>query len=178
MKNTLQNLLIFFALCLCGLCTYQWYGQVTQRKALTDAEQANYDQTVAIQGYTNTLAKQDLQISQMDSRITELRQTIVTNNVEILTLRNDNTRLSGTLEQYKTATEAMKDQIKQANEAIKRQNDMMKELVTQRDEFVKRLNQAIADRNETVKQYNDLVKKVEEMQAAQAEAAKKSQPKK
>ena len=51
MKNPLQSLLIAFAIGLCGLCTWQWYGQMLQQKRINALAQSDYDQSAAIQGY-------------------------------------------------------------------------------------------------------------------------------
>jgi len=166
MKNPLQSLLMLLALGLCALCSWQWYGQVQQRKEMTKVAQANYDQSVAIQGYTNSINTMDKQIAQMDARITELKDTIKTNNVEISGLREEGIRLTTTVGQYSNTVEALNGQIKIANESIIRQNEALKGLVTERDEYVARLNETIKDRNDVVVKYNELVKKLEQLQEA------------
>jgi chromosome segregation ATPase len=130
--------------------------------------QTNYDQSVAIQGYTNSLGIMDRQIAQMDARITELKETIRTNNTVWVATREENTRLLVQIEQYSNAVGALQAQIKLANDSIHRQNEVIKNLVTERDEFVNRLNESIKERNEVVTKFNELVKRVEEMQEAQS----------
>jgi chromosome segregation ATPase len=164
MKNPLQNLLIILALGLCGLCAWQWYGQVQQRKEMTAVAQANYDQSVAIQGYTNSINTMDKQMAQMDARITDLKDTIKTNNVEMAGLREESIHFTAKIAQYSNTVEALNAQVKIANESIVRQNEALKGLVTERDEYVSRLNDTIKERNEIVVKYNDLVKKLEELQ--------------
>src|SRR5947209_20469518 len=122
MKNPLQGLLMFLALGLCGLCTWQWYFQVQQRKEMTALSQANYDQTAAIQGYTNSINAMDKQIAQMDAHISELKETVKSNNVVIFGLREENTRLEMRVEQYSNAVDAVQTQLKVANDSIRRQN--------------------------------------------------------
>ena len=165
MKNPLQSLLMVFALSLCGLCTWQWYIQVLQRKEMNALAQTNYDQTMAIQGYTNTINNMDHQIAQLDARITELKDTVKSNNTEIAGLQEDKNRLTLQVEQYSNAVAVMQAQIKQANESIRQQNDVVKSLVAERDEYVKRLNDSIKERNETVTKFNELVKQYEDLQA-------------
>ena len=165
MKNPLQNLLILFALGLCGLCTWQWYNQVLQRRQLTALTQVNYDQATSIQGYTNTINNMDHQISQLDARVTDLRDTLSSNTATIASLHQENNRLNIYVEQYSNAVVTLQGQIKQANDSIRQQNETLKELVAQRDEYVNRLNASIKERNEIVTKYNDLVKQVEQMQA-------------
>jgi chromosome segregation ATPase len=166
MKNPLQSLLILCALSLCALCTWQWYSQVLQRKEMNGLAQTNYDQTVAVQGYTNTISNMDHQIAQMDARITELREIARSNTVEAAGLRQESARLTSVVDQYSNAVVVLQAQIKIANDNIRQQNEAMKGLVAERDQYVTRLNESIKERNEVVTQYNDLVKKVEAMQAA------------
>jgi chromosome segregation ATPase len=173
MKNFLQTTLMIFALGLCALCTWQWYIQVLQHREITRLAQTNYDQSVAIGGYTNSINTMDHQIAQMDATISELREIVKSNNITIAQLRADNNRLSSLTEQYSNAVARLEDQIKLANENIRRENEAVKSLVAERDDFVSRLNQSIKERNQIVTQYNELVKKVEEMQAAQSKKPQK-----
>ena len=165
MKNPLQTLLMSLALCLCALCTWQWYGQVLQRKAMTALAQVNYDESTAIQGYTNTINNMDHQIAQMDARLSDLRDTIGSNTVTIVGLQQDNGRLNIVVDQYSNAVVVLQGQMKQANESIRRQNDAMKDLVSQRDDFVARLNESIKERNDIVTKYNELTKQLEQIQS-------------
>jgi uncharacterized coiled-coil DUF342 family protein len=129
--------------------------------------QTNYDQTMAIRDYTNSISKLDQQMAQVDARMTELRDIIQSNNVVILTLREENSHLAGRTDQYSNLVVTLQTQIKQANESIVLQNDALKKLVAERDEYVNRLNESIKERNEVVTKYNELVKQVEAIQAAQ-----------
>ena len=165
MKNPLQTLLMSLALCLCALCTWQWYGQVLQRKAMTALAQVNYDESTAIQGYTNTINNMDHQIAQMDARLSDLRDTISSNTFTIVGLQQDNSRLNIVVDQYSNAVVVLQGQMKQANESIRRQNDAMKDLVSQRDGFVARLNESIKERNDIVTKYNELTKQLEQIQS-------------
>jgi chromosome segregation ATPase len=173
MKNLLQTLLTVLALGLCALCTWQWYAQVVQRKQINALAQTNYDQSMAIRGYTNTISVMDHQVAQMDASITELKEIVKSNNVEIFKSHADNDRLNNAVDQYSNAVVALQAQIKQANDSIRRQNETVKSLVAERDEFVTRLNDVIKERNEIVGKYNELVKRVEEMQAAQSKKQQK-----
>ena len=166
MRNPLQTLLIILALGLCALCTWQWYGQVEQRREMTALAQANYDQTIAIQGYTNSINAMDKQISQMDAHMSELKETVKSNSVVIFGLREENSRLTAQFEQYSNAVDVLQAQIKVANESLHRQNEALKSLVAERDEYVGRLNESIKERNEIVGKYNDLAKRFEELQSA------------
>ena len=149
MKNFLQHLLIILALGLCGLCTWQWYDQVQQRRMLTTFSQTIADQTAEIQRATNSVTVLDQQLVQMDARLTELRSTLQSNRTEITTGHIENQRLTNALAQ--------------ANENIRQQNEILKTVASQRDTFLQRLNQAIEDRNAVVAKYNALVKQIDEV---------------
>jgi len=122
---------------------------------------------VAIQGYTNSINAMDKQIAQMDAHISEFKETVKSNNVVILGLREENSRLETRVEQYSNAVDAVQAQLKVANDSIRRQNEALKGLVAERDEYVNRLNEALRERNQIVTQYNELAKRFEELQAAQ-----------
>ena len=49
MKNFLQNLLIFFALCLCGLVAFQWIRETDLRKDVQKLTDTVQDKREAIQ---------------------------------------------------------------------------------------------------------------------------------
>ena len=84
MKNFHQNLLIALALALCALCVWQWYGQTLQRNQIDSLNVQLSQKLAAIQGYTNSIRAMDDQIAQMDARITQLKDTIKTNDDLIL----------------------------------------------------------------------------------------------
>ena len=66
MKNFQQNLLMALALALCGLCAGQWYFQTVQRGRLEAQNKIIAGQDTAIQGYTNSLDKQNHQVARME----------------------------------------------------------------------------------------------------------------
>jgi chromosome segregation ATPase len=163
MKNPLQTLLIFLALSLCGLCVWQWYGQVLQRQDMTALAQQVYDQSVAIRGYTNSINLLDRQVAELDGHLTEFRETVKSNQALIVALRQENVLFSNQAVRYREIAE---ENAKQANEVIRQQNEAIKSVAAERDAYVKQLNEIIKERNEIVSQYNDLVKQVQELQAA------------
>jgi chromosome segregation ATPase len=173
MKNLQQNLLIFAALSLCGLCVYQWYGQTLQRNEIQKLEGMVYEKSAAIQGYTNSIRTMDRQIAQMDARITELKTQASTNAELVISQKRDINRLqivseglTNEITQYKGALTNFQTKLKETYDGIQKQNEAMKELVAQRDEFVKKYNDEVKDRNEVVNKYNELVRQVEKNQAA------------
>lgn len=168
MKNPLQTLLVILALSLCGLCTWQWYGQVLQRRDMTEMGQKIHDQATAIRGYTNSISTMDRQIAQLDASVTELRDVTRSNAVTIAALQRESNTFSNQAVRYREVAE---ENAKQANETIRHQNETIKSLISERDGFVKQLNDSIKERNEVVTQFNELVKRVNEERAASTNKA-------
>src|SRR5258707_15328720 len=98
MKNFHQTLLITLALGLCALCAFQWYGQTLQRNQIEGLNQLLYENSTAIQGYTNSIKTLDRQIAQMEGRIGELKETVKTNDQVMLAQKRELTRLEFTSE--------------------------------------------------------------------------------
>jgi chromosome segregation ATPase len=157
MKNFQQNLLVVLAIGLCALCAWQWYGQTLQRNQIQTLNQLVYDKSLAIRDYTNSIATLNHQIAQMDARITDLRDTAVTNEQLIVAQRREIDTLQG-------ASEALEAKLKEAYDGINKQNEAIKEVVAQRDEFVKKFNDTMKERNEIVAKYNELAAQVEKQQ--------------
>ena len=171
MKNFQQNLLILLALGLCALCTWQWYGQAQQRSRNENLNQLLYEKSAAIQGYTNSITILDRQVAQLDSRITELKETIkITDQVvvaqkrEIVRLQFSSEVLTNQIAEYKQTVDTLNSKLKEAYDGINKQNESLKDLVIQRDEFVKKYNDSVKERNDIVAKYNELVAQVEKLQ--------------
>jgi chromosome segregation ATPase len=172
MKNLHQNLLIVLALALCALCAWQWYGQTLQRNEIQSLNRLIYEKSVAIQDYTNSIRTMDAQISRMDSRITELKGTVMTNEQFMVEQKREISRLelageslTNQITDYKKAVDALETKLKDAYEGIKKQNETIKDLVAQRDDFVRKLNDSVKERNDIVSKYNELVARVEKQQS-------------
>jgi chromosome segregation ATPase len=172
MKNFHQNLLIALALCLCALCAWQWYGQTLQRAEFEKLNAIANEKSALIQGYTNAIDTMQHQIGQMDAHITELKNTVATNEDTILAQRRElnrldaeNTALTNDVVQYKQAVDTLEGRLKEAYDGIKKQNDAIKQIAAQRDDFVKKYNDLVIDRNNVVSNYNDLAARFEKLQS-------------
>jgi chromosome segregation ATPase len=171
MKNFQQNLLVALAICLCGLCAYQWYYQTLQRSQVQTLNQLVYQKSVAVRDATNSIATLNHQIAEMDARLTELRGTVKTNETTILDQKEQLTRLQTTngaltneIAQYKDAVGTLTNRLADAYSGIEKQNAALKEVAAQRDEFVKKYNDEVKDRNDVVAKYNDLAAQVQKLQ--------------
>ena len=174
MKNLQQNLFILLALGLCGLCAWQWYFQTVQRNRIDKLDQTVYQQSAEIQGYTNSIAGMDAEIAGQQTRINDLKQTLMSNDQAILTQKRDILRLqfsadamSNEIVQYQALTNLLANKLTQAYDGIKKQNDAIAKLVAERDEFVGKFNDSVKARNELVEKYNDLVQQMKKLQDAE-----------
>lgn len=172
MKNFQQNLLIILAICLCGLCAYQWYNQTGQRKAVQELNQMVYDKSVAIRDYSNSISTMNHQLAEMDSNLTVLRseartnaETIAAQEREIEQLQILNERMTNEITQYQDAVGVLTNKLNEAYAGIENQNTAIKELTTQRDELVQKYNDEVKDRNNVVSNYNALAAEVKKMQS-------------
>jgi chromosome segregation ATPase len=174
MKNFQQNLLIFLAVCLCGLCAYQWYYQTVQRNEVARLGRVVYDESVSIRDDTNSIATLNHQISLMDSNLTELRSAARTNAEIISTQKRELGRLqivseglTNELAQYKEAVGTLTNKLTEAYAGIEKQNGALKDLAAQRDEFVQKYNDEVKDRNSVVSNYNALAAQAQKLQEKQ-----------
>jgi chromosome segregation ATPase len=174
MKNFQQNLLILLAICLCGLCAYQWYYQTVQRNEVAKLSRVAYDESVSIRDNTNSIATLNHQISLMDSNLSELRsaaetnaETIAVQKRELGRLQIISEELTNELTQYKDAVGTLTNKLAEAYAGIGKQNLALKELAAQRDEFVQKYNDEVKDRNNVVSNYNALAAQVKKLQEKQ-----------
>jgi len=172
MKNFQVNLLIVLAVCLCGLCAWQWYEQTAQRTEIQTLNRMVYDRDAAIQNDTNSIATLNHQVNQMDASLTEMKaeaatnqQLIISQKAEIAQLLFANENATNEIAQYKAGVDALESKLKEAYAGIDRQNVAISNLVTQRNDLVQKYNDEVKDRNEVVAKYNKLAKQMEKQQS-------------
>ena len=136
MKNFLQNLLIFFALCLCALIAFQWVRETDLRKNVQELTNKVQDQLEAIQNLNSTVKRDEAEIQRLDGVRIEQSNTIKTNQAQISTLTKDLEKATAEVEKDEHQIELYKDAVKKANETITRQNEQ----ITKQNEEMKKLN--------------------------------------
>jgi chromosome segregation ATPase len=170
MKNFQQNLLMALALALCGLCAGQWYFQTVQRGRLEAQNKIIAGQDTAIQGYTNSLDKQNHQVARMEKDLAGLsaawEQAVKTNREanleqrrEIARLGANNDTLLSDIAQYTNAVATLQSNLDTAYDGIKKQNAVVEQLASQRDEYIEKYTNMVAKYNDTVNLYNGLMGK-------------------
>jgi chromosome segregation ATPase len=171
MKNFQVNLFIVLAICLCGLCAWQWYEQTVQRAEIQALNRMLYDRDASIQNCTNSIATLNHQLNQMDAGLTEMKaaattneQLVISQKAEIEQLQFANDNATNEIAQYKAGVDALEAKLKDAYAGIEKQNVALTNLVAQRDEFVQKYNDEVKDRNDIVAKYNDLANQVDKLQ--------------
>jgi septal ring factor EnvC (AmiA/AmiB activator) len=178
MKSFLQNLLIFFALSLCGMMVFQWVRETHMQKEIQELNNTVHDKLEAIQNLQASVKRDEGEIQRLDGLKNQLTQTVKSNDVQITTLTKDLEkettdfeRSQKQVEAFKSALEGANENIKKQNDDIKRQNEEMAKLAEDRNEVVKKFNKMAAD-------YNDLANKWNKQQEELAKAATNAPPKK
>ena len=171
MKNFLQNLLIFFALCLCALIAFQWVRETDLRKRVQALTDTVHDKSEAIQNLQGTVKRDEDEIKRLDGLKNQLTATVKSNQLDIANLtksleksENENQKNLKQIDIYKEALQTANDSIKKQNEDIKKQNDEMKTLADERNEMVRKFNTMATN-------YNDLATKWNKQQESLGKAA-------
>jgi len=169
MKNFLQNLLIFFSMCLCALMIYQWVRETRQSKEIQSLTDTVHDKSETIQGLQSNLRQDEMDIKRLDGLKNQLTDMVKSNQVEIANFKKELEKTSRELDAsqrqsdvYKDAVDRANENIKIQNEKIETQNEEMKKLAEERNETVKKFNKTAQDFNDLVgkwnKQQEDLAK--------------------
>ena len=98
MKNFLQNLLIVFALGLCGLMAYQWVRETGLRKQIQELTDKLHDRDEAIQALQGTVKRTEAEIQRLDALRIDLNNTIKTNQAKIVELTKNLEKTQNDLE--------------------------------------------------------------------------------
>ena len=178
MKTFLQNLLIFFALSLCALISFQWVRETDLRKQVQGLSDTVHEKLENIQNLQVTVKHDESEIVRLDGLKTALTQTVKSNDTQISLLvravekaTNEVERAERQIEVYKGALDTANENIKKQNADIKTQNEEMSKLAADRNEVVKKFNKMAAD-------YNDLAAKWNKQQEELAKAATNTPAKK
>src|ERR1051325_10045974 len=94
MKNPLQNLLIFFAMCLCALMVYQWHVETKLRQDIQKREDREHDLKENIQGLQGMLKEREEEIKRLDTLKNQLTETVKSNRLDITRLTKEIGRAS------------------------------------------------------------------------------------
>jgi len=179
MKSFLQNLLIFFALCLCGLIAFQWVRETDLRRDIQRLNDTVHDKSQAIIDLEGRLRHDEEEIKRLDGLKNELTATVKSNNLDIARLGKDldkanveNERKDKQIEVYKEALNTANENIKKQNEEMKAQNEEMKKLGEERNDVVKKFNKMAADYNDLAGKWNKQQEEIAAKNATNAPAKK------
>ena len=178
MKNFLQNLLIFFALALCGLIAFQWVRETDLRKKVQDLTNTVHDKSEAILSLEANVRRDHDEIQRLDNERKQLGQTVKSNDLQIANLLRSLDKATNDLQKteqqmlvYKDAYQRTSENLTNANERILEQNTRMKKMADDANEVVKKYKDLYA-------KYDELVDKWNKQQAELAKQATNTPPKK
>jgi chromosome segregation ATPase len=147
MKAFLQNLLIFFSLCLCGLIAFQWIRETKMHQVLQKDADEIHDKGETIQHLQQTVKRDEAEIQRLDTLQKQLTETVKSNNVEIAQLSRDLKKMEAENdknlkqeEAYKEAYKIANDNVLKANEDIKTLNADVRKLMLQQNGLITNLN--------------------------------------
>jgi chromosome segregation ATPase len=163
MKSFLQNLLIFLALCLCGVMVIQWVRETHLHKKVQDLYDDLHSKAESIQNLQATVRRDETEIQRLDALKNELTDTLKSNKLEISSLAKDLEKATNEAEKnqrqaevYKEALDKANENLLKQNEDIKRQNEDMKRLIAERAETISNFNKMASDYNTLASNWNKL----------------------
>lgn len=162
MKNILQNLLVFLALCLCALIAFQWHREAKLRQEIQKFADTVHDKLENIQSLEGTLKRSEEEVRRLDGLKFELTEAVKSNRTQIAQLAKDLAKSDAEIEKglkkiedFKAALQQANESIKKQNEDIKKQNEEVMKLAEERNESVTKYNKAVTEFNDLAKKWND-----------------------
>src|ERR1043166_4676882 len=114
MKSFLQNLLVFFALSLCGMMIFQWVRETHMQKEIQDLNNTIHDKLESIQNLQANVKRDEGEIQRLDGLKNQLTQTVKSNDVQISTLTKDLEKETTEFERSQKQVEAFKSALEVA----------------------------------------------------------------
>jgi chromosome segregation ATPase len=161
MKNFLQNLLIFLALCLCALIAIQWVRETDLRKKVQELTNVIHDKSEAILNLEANVRNQRDEIQRLDTQRKQLSETVKSNDLQIANLSKDLEKATNDLQKserqmqaYKDAYQRTSENLTNANHTITEQNERMKKMAQEANDVVKKFNELNAKYTELAEKWN------------------------
>ncbi len=151
MKNFLQNLLIFFSLCLCGMMIFQWVRETRLNKQVQALTDTVHEKSEAIQSLQATVRRDEDEIKRLDGLRNQLIATVKSNQIDIARLTKDLEKTEAERDKNLRQSEIYKEK---QNEDIKKQNDEMKKLAEERNDMVRKFNSMATNYNDLATKWN------------------------
>jgi chromosome segregation ATPase len=154
MRNTLQNLLIFLAMCLCALVALQWHREAGLRRELRAAAGTARNQSETIRTLQNQLQLAEAEAKRVGQLRASLAAAAESNRLEIGALKQQLAAARAQVERDTERLEQFKAALQQANDNIRRQNESLRTLAEERNEAVRKFNALVEKYNNLVTHWN------------------------
>lgn len=147
MKNFLQNLLIFFSLCLCALMVFQWVRETRLNKQVQALTDTVHEKSEAIQSLQSKVRSDEAEIQRLDGLRNQLTATVKSNQIDIAKLTTDlekseaeKEKNARQMEIYKDAFEKQKAVAEKQGADILKQNKELTNLAAKHSLTISNLN--------------------------------------
>jgi chromosome segregation ATPase len=167
LKKFLTNLLLVFALALCGLVAAQWVRESRLRHQLRSALDSVEVKNQSMTDLQEQLRRSEEQVVRIETLRSELAQQLQTSSATTLTLRKDLDQMRTEAEQnkkalvnYTSALERANANIDKQNQDISKQNDEMKALAQERNDLAAKYNKLAKDFDDLAKRWNEQQKEL------------------
>lgn len=177
MKNLLQNLLIFLALCLCGMLAFQWLRETGLRKDKQELTDREHDALVTITNLQASLRADQAEIKRLDGLKNQFMELVTSNQTQIAHLNERLDRLAVQKERASAEAAAYSNALQVANSNITRQNEDIRQLNQRLKDLADLHNDSVREYNALATNYTELVEKWNAQQAALARSATNTAPK-
>ncbi len=161
MKNFLQGLLIFFALCLCGMIAFQWVRETRLRMDVQELTNKVQNKTENILNLEADIKRRDKEIQRLDELKTTYFAEVKTNaaladafSKDLHRATNQVASLESSVEQYKEALKIANENVVTANDRIKKATEDLQGVAEERNEMAKKYNKMATDFNELATKWN------------------------
>jgi chromosome segregation ATPase len=178
MKNFLQNLLIFFALCLCALIAFQWVRETDLRKHVQSLTTAVQDKSQAIVNLEAAARRDHDEIQRLDGERKRLDQTVKSNFIQITGLSRALEKATNDLKVAEISLTRFKDAYERTSENLTNANNNIIELNAKVKKMADDATQVVNKYKDLLAKYDDLAAQWNKQQAELAKQATNAPPKK
>jgi chromosome segregation ATPase len=170
MKNFLQGLLMFFALCLCGMIAFQWVRETRLRIDVQELTNKVQNKTENILSLESEVKRRDKEIQRLDELKNTLFAEVKSNTAladvlskDLYKATNQLSTLESSVEQYKEALKIANENVVTANDRIKKATEDINAVAEERNEMAKKYNKMATDFNELASKWNTQQQELQQM---------------
>lgn len=156
------SLLIVLAICLCGLCAYQWWREYHLREQIEAGNRTIQSLQEDKAGAEQLSERYREEVRRIEIDRGELQEIVRTNAAEVSRLKAELSQLTLDSEQSLTRVDVFKDALEKANQAIQQQNEGVRKMNEEFKRLAEERNVAVEKFNELAREYDALAQQYNE----------------